>query len=57
VFLVERNSNDPKAKKTIVKTGASYGTETEILSGIAAGDTVISEGAHDVSDGSLLDVQ
>lgn len=57
VFLVARNSSDPVAKKTIVKTGASYGTETEVLSGIAPGDTVINEGAHDVSEGSLLEIQ
>lgn len=57
VFLVARNSSDPVARKTIVKTGVSYGTETEILSGIASGDTVINEGSHDVSEGSLLEIQ
>ncbi len=57
VFLVARNSSEAVAKKAMIKTGASYGTETEVLSGIAPGDTVINEGAHDVSEGSLLDVQ
>lgn len=57
VFLVARNSSEPVAKKVTIKTGASYGTETEILSGIAPGDTVIDEGSHDVSDGSLLEIQ
>jgi multidrug efflux pump subunit AcrA (membrane-fusion protein) len=57
VFLAGRNSDRFVAKKTMVKTGATYEGTTEILSGIAPGDTVIDEGSHDVSEGSLLDIQ
>lgn len=57
VFLVSNSNGEQTAKKSIVQTGASYGAETEVLSGITAGDIVINEGAHDISEGSLLDIR
>ncbi len=57
VYLVENKGEDKVARRAEIKTGATYDGETEILSGIAAGDLVINEGAHDVSNGSLLDIQ
>ncbi|GAB3907187.1 efflux RND transporter periplasmic adaptor subunit [Mucilaginibacter boryungensis] len=44
------------AKKTIVKAGATYGGQTEILSGLKAGDQLITEGASDIEDGDKVKV-
>lgn len=42
------------AKKTFVKTGQSAHNATEILSGLKAGDIVVTEGANTVSEGMKL---
>ncbi|GIV33528.1 MAG: MexH family multidrug efflux RND transporter periplasmic adaptor subunit [Chitinophagales bacterium] len=57
IFIAESSAQDMIAKRRVIKTGATYGGETEILEGLAVGETVIDEGAHDVSDGVLLEVQ
>ena len=57
VYLAVRNSDTPKAKKVLVEPGMTYASETEILSGINEGDILIDEGAHDVTDGSTLEIQ
>lgn len=45
---------DRRAKLTVVKTGPSSGGKTVILSGVKLGDTVITEGADRVDDGSQV---
>ncbi|OOQ61658.1 efflux RND transporter periplasmic adaptor subunit [Mucilaginibacter pedocola] len=52
VFL---NQNG-KAKRNPVKVGITYGGQSEILSGVKAGDQVVTEGAADVEDGNKLKV-
>ncbi|MFM7682076.1 MAG: efflux RND transporter periplasmic adaptor subunit [Bacteroidota bacterium] len=42
------------AKKVIVKVGKSSNNVTEILSGLAANDVIVTEGAYNVSDGMKL---
>lgn len=44
------------AKKVIIATGLSYGTEIEVLSGINAGDQIIKEGARSVKDGQKVSI-
>jgi RND family efflux transporter MFP subunit len=44
------------AKKKVIKEGATYGGQTEVLSGIAAGDKLITAGATDVEDGDRVKV-
>ncbi|MDB5005901.1 MAG: czcB 2 [Mucilaginibacter sp.] len=44
------------AKKKYVKVGATYGGKTEILSGLAAGDQLVTQGAGDVEDGDKIKV-
>ena len=44
------------AKRTNVKVGATYGGKSEILSGLAAGDQLVTEGATDIEDGDKLRV-
>jgi len=52
VFL----NNDGVAKKVNVKTGATYAGQSEILSGLKAGDEIIIDGATDIEDGDKVKV-
>lgn len=44
------------AKRVNVKAGNTYGGQTEILSGLKAGDQLITEGATDIEDGDKIKV-
>jgi len=44
------------AKRTNVKAGATYGGVTEILSGLKAGDQLVTDGASDIEDGSKIKI-
>jgi RND family efflux transporter MFP subunit len=44
------------AKRTAIKSGITYGGQTEILSGIKAGDQIVTEGAADIEDGDKVKV-
>jgi len=44
------------AKRQAVKLGNTYGGKSEVLSGLAAGDQVVTEGASDIEDGDKLRV-
>jgi len=44
------------AKRVNVKVGSTYGGESEILSGITAGDEVVIRGASDIEDGDKIKV-
>jgi membrane fusion protein (multidrug efflux system) len=44
------------AKKTTVKAGATYGGQSEILSGLKSGDQLVTEGASDIEDGDKIKV-
>jgi len=44
------------AKRVNVKSGSTYGGQTEILSGLKAGDQLITEGATDIEDGDKIKV-
>lgn len=55
VFIVANAKKDSGiAKKILVKTGKSSGNVTEILTGLAANDMIITEGISSVSDGMKL---
>ncbi|GAC1422074.1 MAG: efflux RND transporter periplasmic adaptor subunit [Acidobacteriaceae bacterium] len=47
---------DSVAHQTDIKTGISDGTDTQILSGIAAGDTVVTTGAYGMDDGTKVKI-
>lgn len=53
VFAVENQ----RAQLHLVKTGRHFNGETEILSGLDAGDTVVVEGASQLVDGQPVTVQ
>ena len=44
------------AKRVNVKTGNTYGGQTEILSGLKAGDQLVTDGATDIEDGDKIKV-
>jgi RND family efflux transporter MFP subunit len=52
VFVVD--PNEKKVKKQEVKTGQYYGSDLEILSGLAQGQIVVNEGKEKLSDNSLI---
>ena len=53
VFLVK----DDRVERRAVKLGANRGSETEILAGLAAGDTVVVSGPADLHDGETIAVK
>lgn len=48
---------DQRARMRLVKTGKRLGNEVEILSGLDAGDTVVTEGASRLADGQPTEVK
>ncbi|WP_183560352.1 efflux RND transporter periplasmic adaptor subunit [Mucilaginibacter sp. SP1R1] len=49
-------NNNGTAKRVNVKSGVTYGGQTEILSGLKAGDQLVTEGATDIEDGDKIKV-
>ena len=47
---------DGTAKSVSVKTGITDGKDTQVLSGVSAGDTVITKGAFGMDDGTKVKV-
>ena len=55
VYVVSNsNGKTGTAKKVVVKTGESSDNVTEILSGLAAEDSIVTEGINAISDGMKL---
>lgn len=53
VFLVKDNH----AERRAVKVGENHGTQTEIMAGLAAGDSVVVRGPADLKDGQAVEVR
>jgi membrane fusion protein (multidrug efflux system) len=49
-------NNNGTAKKVVIKAGATYGGQTEILSGLKTGDVLVTDGATDIEDGDKIKV-
>lgn len=55
VFIATNvNGKSGVAKKVLVKVGKSSNNETEILSGLAANDVIITEGVNNIAEGMKL---
>ena len=54
VYIVENENGTLKATKKYIKTGLSYQNKTQVLSGLKVGDTVITDGYNNVSDGVVV---
>lgn len=57
LYVTTTENNVLVARKKYVKIGKTFNQETEITSGLQPGDTVITQGYNNVSDGSLLNIQ
>ena len=55
VYLVEKGSNT--TKKVHVKLGQSYDNKTEVVSGLAGGESVVDKGNRVVADGTVVSVR
>jgi len=56
VMLVTTKNNKTFAEKRIITTGKNNGSETEILSGLNAGDVLITNGFQELIDGQSIEV-
>ncbi|HEU0137337.1 MAG TPA: efflux RND transporter periplasmic adaptor subunit [Flavobacterium sp.] len=55
VYIVENvTGNAGTAKKVVVKTGQTASNYTEILSGLKAGDIIVTDGVSNISEGTKL---
>jgi RND family efflux transporter MFP subunit len=52
VFL----NNAGTAKRVVIKAGKTYGGQTEIVSGLKAGDQLVTEGVTDIEEGDKIKV-
>ena len=56
IFVLNQDGKLNKAKKKYVVPGKSYKSKTEILSGLNEGDTIITDGYNNVSEGSVVKI-
>ncbi|NVK85973.1 MAG: efflux RND transporter periplasmic adaptor subunit [Cytophagia bacterium] len=56
-FVYTVGNGDKKAKKVHVKLGYSYDNKTEVLTGLAGGESVVDKGSRIVADGTVVSVQ
>jgi RND family efflux transporter MFP subunit len=54
VYVVAMEAGKMFARKKMVSTGEFYGNNIEVLSGLAAGDILVSEGYQSIYDGQLI---
>jgi hypothetical protein len=56
VILVNNKNNKFVAEKRVVTTGKNNGSETEILTGLSAGDVLVTNGFQELIDGQAIEV-
>lgn len=56
IAIPTENNGTMEARRNIITTGRTQGAYIEVLSGIEAGDLVISEGARSVKDGQKVEL-
>jgi membrane fusion protein, multidrug efflux system len=54
VYVAVTDGNKKIAKAKTVKTGVSYNGDIEVVSGLSAGDLIITEGYQDLVDGQVI---
>ncbi len=57
LYVVTREDGQKIARKRYVKTGKSFKMKTEVISGLKAGETIITQGYNNVTNGSVLNIQ
>jgi multidrug efflux pump subunit AcrA (membrane-fusion protein) len=56
IYVIESKNNKNVARRVYIKTGTSYGGNTEILDGLAGGETIIGDGFRDAGEGVEVQV-
>ncbi len=56
LYVVTTEDGQKIARKRYVKTGKSYQQTTEVLEGLRVGETVVTQGFNNVSNGSVLNI-
>jgi membrane fusion protein (multidrug efflux system) len=56
VYIVDRSSGTPAARRVRITTGPSYGGRTVVEDGLESGAEVIVTGQNSVTDGDLLEI-
>jgi membrane fusion protein (multidrug efflux system) len=54
LYVMQKDGDQMIAKKRFITTGVSYGSKTQIVDGLSAGDKVIVKGYNTVKNGSLV---
>lgn len=57
VYVASNDNGEVKAEKKYIKKGRSSGPDTEIESGLQAGDKIITDGYNQVNNGEIISVQ
>jgi len=57
LYLVEKEGENDLASKIYIETGKSYKDKTEVVTGLKAGDLIITDGYNHVSDGSVVNLK
>ncbi len=57
LYVAVAENGNKIAQKRYVKIGKSFQKETEVISGLKAGETIITQGYNNVSDGSVLNIR
>ncbi len=57
LYVVTTEDGQKIAQKRYVKTGKSFKMKTEVLSGLKEGETIITQGFNNVTNGSVLNIQ
>ena len=57
LYVVTTEDGQKIARKRYVKTGKSFKKKTEVISGLKAGETIVTQGYNNVTDGSALNIQ
>ena len=56
VFVVDDDSDTPKARRVAVQTGEEKGLRLEITGGLSQGDVIVSEGVHQINEETRLNI-
>lgn len=54
VFVATTKNKQKMAEKRSITTGKSYGSDIEVLSGLTAGESVITTGYTDLNEGQII---
>ncbi len=57
LYVVTTEDGQKIAQKHYVKTGKSFKKKTEVISGLKAGETIITQGYNNVTNGSVLNIR